>query len=114
MAIRNLKSIIGKKKIANPILQHIIEDALGARVWIEDEEENLLVGEKKSEAKVNIPVMDGMNVLGRVKGGEGAEMISELLQMLINKEAEKKTLGNEVLLLYREINLIYNYQMYFL
>ena len=90
MALRNLKSIIGKKKIAYPILLHVINDALDADVWIEDEEENVLVGEKQNDLTSNIPVMSGIKVLGYVKGGGGVEIISELLQMLITKEEEKK------------------------
>ena len=39
---------------------------------------------------------------------DGAEKIANLIKVLVQKELEKKKIGNEVLGLYREINMIYD------
>jgi hypothetical protein len=44
-----------------------------------------------------------------VKGGPQARLIAHLLSLQLQKEAEKKKLGAEVLSLYQELNVIYNF-----
>jgi GAF domain-containing protein len=46
--------------------------------------------------------------IGYVMGGSQAAPLAELLAQLASKETEKKALANEVLGLYREVNLLYN------
>ena len=48
-------------------------------------------------------------IIGWVKGDENSLMIANLLAYLVQKEAEKKKLGTEVLNLYQELNVIYNF-----
>ena len=50
-----------------------------------------------------------MNVLGWVYGDANSKPVADLLSHLSEKEAEKKRLGSEVLNLYQEINLIFNF-----
>ena len=44
-----------------------------------------------------------------MKGESDAKLVADLLTQLLQKESEKKRLGNEVLNLYQEINLIFNF-----
>lgn len=47
-------------------------------------------------------------IIGKVSGLEDAGIIHRLLILFIEQEVNKKSLGNETLSLYREINLLYN------
>jgi signal transduction histidine kinase/putative methionine-R-sulfoxide reductase with GAF domain len=106
MVTVNLKSIL--KKEAASVITNII-NALGEPIGIEDGEGKLLLGESDKKSVTKIPVKSGDEIIGYVTGGEQAGMVAGLLEHLVGKEADKKTLGNEVLSLYREINLIYNF-----
>ena len=103
MARVTLKSIIGKDGVES-ILTSIsngnlcIEDAAGKRVFGIDNkfsfEYSILVDDEK---------------IGLVRGDEKALIIADLLNHFAKKEAEKKKLGAEVLNLYKEINVIFNF-----
>ncbi|MGH7600872.1 MAG: GAF domain-containing protein, partial [bacterium] len=108
MAHINLKTLLGKNKEATMVIAKLLA-AMGTSIDIEDAEGRLLLGEVNVNSKVKYPVTLAGEILGWVIGGEKAETIAGLLTHLAGKEAEKKTLGNEVLGLYRETNLIYNF-----
>jgi len=108
MAHINLKSLLGKNKEATIVIANLIE-AIGTPIGIEDTEGRLLFGEAGANHKTKYSVKLQGEILGWVFGGEKTETIAGLLTHLAGKEAEKKTLGNEVLGLYRETNLIYNF-----
>ncbi len=108
MAHINLKTLLGKNKEATAVIADLTA-ALGTPIGIEDTAGRLLLGEATANNKIKYPVRLEGEILGWVSGGEKAEAIASLLTHLAGKEAEKKTLGNEVLGLYRETNLIYNF-----
>lgn len=54
-------------------------------------------------------VVHGDVRLGAVAGDPPAELLADLLSHLAGREGERKSLGTEVLNLYREINLIYSF-----
>jgi signal transduction histidine kinase len=108
MAHINLKTLLGKNKEATTVITNLLT-AMGTSIGIEDAEGRLLLGEANANSKAKYPVALAGEILGWVMGGEKAETIAGLLTHLAVKEAEKKTLGNEVLGLYRETNLIYNF-----
>ncbi|MDZ7291178.1 MAG: SpoIIE family protein phosphatase [candidate division KSB1 bacterium] len=108
MAHINLKTLLGKNKEATMVIANLIA-TMETPIGIEDTEEQLLLGEANAKSETKYPVTLAGEILGWVSGGENAEPIAGLLTHLANKEAEKKTLGNEVLHLYREVNLIYNF-----
>jgi signal transduction histidine kinase len=108
MAQINLKTLLGKNKEATAVITNLIA-AIGIPIVIEDAEGRLLLGEANTNSRAKYPVTLEGEILGWVSGGEKAETIASLLTHLAGKEAEKKTLGNEVLGLYRETNLIYNF-----
>jgi len=108
MANVSLKSLLGKRKESAGIISNLIE-IIGEDLGITDPEGLLLLGRAPQHGKSKFPVILDGEILGFVAGSEEAEVIARLLVQLLSKENEKKTLGNEVLSLYREINLIYNF-----
>lgn len=109
MARITLKNIVGKNKELNDIVLALIKELDGG-IFIEDPSGNVLVGERQeSEALSTFPVIIDDEIAGAVKGNKSAAVVANLLTHLLHKEAEKKKLGSEVLNLYQEINLIFNF-----
>ena len=108
MARISLKNIVGKKTETRSAIPTLI-DGLKCQLWIEDEKGNILAGDKKESALLEYPVRFENEVIGYVKGDEQVYIIGGLLDLLVQKEGEKKKLGTEVLNLYQEINLIFNF-----
>ncbi len=108
MARLNLKNIIGKNSGLDNILASLAAE-LSSPVWLEDPSGKILWGEKNGNDVFAFPVSLDEEVTGWVKGNEHAKGIASLLSYLLQKEAEKKKLGTEVLNLYQEINLIFNF-----
>jgi adenylate cyclase len=104
----SLKNIIGKKNDASALLLSLLEQ-LKAVIFIEDENGKLLLGDAQTVSIHQQPVTLDNEILGWVKGDENATIIASLLSYLLEKEAEKKKLGSEVLNLYQEVNLIFNF-----
>jgi sigma-B regulation protein RsbU (phosphoserine phosphatase) len=103
-----LRHLIGPKKDAAPLVTAFAQ-ALGTPIRIEDAEGRLLADAAVSEGGERYPVALNGHTLGWVSGGPRAEAVAALLAHLAGKEAERKTLGSEVLHLYREVNLIYSF-----
>jgi serine phosphatase RsbU (regulator of sigma subunit) len=104
----NLQNLIGRKKDAALLITNLI-NAMATNIAIEDAEGRLLVGETIENPTAKFPIQLEGETIGWVCGAAAAESVAELISHLAAKEAEKKTLGNEVLHLYREVNLIYNF-----
>src|SRR5678816_234697 len=104
----SLKTILSKKNDTASIIASLA-DRLNENIWIEDNSGNILLGNRSESYKgENINKVDD-EVVGVVKGDETANIVAAILNQSIQKEAEKKKLGSEVLNLYQEINLIYNF-----
>ncbi len=103
-----LKSILSKKNETAPILASLIE-RLNTGVWIEDDTGNILLGNRSEAHRVEQVIEVDNEPIGVVKGDEEAKIIAAILNLSIRKEVEKRKLGSEVLNLYQEINLIYNF-----
>ena len=108
MSKLNLKNIIGKKNGNSSQLLSIIEQ-LKADVLIEDEQGKFLSGNADALMRHCHPVQSDDEILGWVKGDEKAAAIASLLSLLAQKDMEKKKLGSEVLALYQEVNMIFNF-----
>jgi len=106
MAKINLRSIINKDGI-DSILKNLIEQS-GSQVTIEDNTGKILFGILDENASEVYPLKSNDEKIGVVKG-TNALSIAELLNYLCQKETEKKKLGTEVLNLYKEINIIFNF-----
>ena len=103
----NLKSIIRKNGTESLIfsIMHEIKTA----VWVEDDSGKILAGEGGQNNPYSYPVTIEGRVIGYVKGDEHGLIIANILDHLAIKEAERKKLGSEVLNLYQEINMIFNF-----
>lgn len=108
MAKVSLKNIIGKKNEVNTVFQNLVFQ-MHAEVWVEDYEGKIISGAALNDHKNACPVLLDDELLGWVKGDDKAQVIADLLMELVKKEAEKKRLGAEVLNLYQEVNLIFNF-----
>jgi len=108
MARLSLKNIIGKKSGSFDLVKLFVEQ-LKADISIEDENGIILWGSKLPAPAHQYPIEAGQEVFGWVKGDANAFIISTMLTFLLEKEGEKKKLGREVLTLYQELNLIFNF-----
>ena len=108
MAKISLKNIVGKKNEANAIITSLI-DELQAKVWIEDENGKVLLGDPQESPKEQFPIQPEDEISGWVKGDDKGKIIATLITHLLQKESEKKKLGSEVLTLYQDVNMIFNF-----
>jgi len=108
MARVSLKNIIGKKNEINSAVLALMAQ-LKEATWIEDENGKLLLGNSTETPASLFPVSLDNEIIGWVKGDKNSSTIANLLAYLVQKEAEKKKLGTEVLNLYQELNVIYNF-----
>ena len=108
MARLSLKNVIGKKNEAASLLLSLMEQ-LNIVARIEDESGKILLGEAADPLAFVHPIILDDETLGWVKGDEKSIIITQLLTHLLSKEAEKKKLGSEVLHLYQEVNLMFDF-----
>lgn len=104
----SLRQLLGKNKELNSFLLQLAKE-LGIEVWIEDMGENVVMGTPIGSSLFSYPITTNEENVGWVKGDKKGELIAGLLSQLVRKEAEKKSLGSEVLNLYQEINVIFNF-----
>jgi serine phosphatase RsbU (regulator of sigma subunit) len=104
----SLQSFLGRKKEASAAIASLLK-AIGAPASIENAEGRLLLGDLIENPEAKYPIELEGETLGWVSGSQQVEAVAALLTHLAGAEVEKKTLGNEVLHLYREVNLIYNF-----
>ena len=108
MARVNLKNIVGKKNEVNAAVLALMNQMKEA-TWIEDEKGKIVVGNPNELSNSSFPVNIDDETIGFVRGDPNAIIIADLITHLVQKEAEKKKLGTEVLSLYQELNVIYNF-----
>lgn len=102
------KNILGKNNSTLSLIQSLagkfnsgicIEDSAG-KIWMDSGCPNLAF---------QFEVICENESVGLVRGDENSEIIARLLEQMLQSESEKKKLGSEVLNLYQEINLIFNF-----
>jgi len=108
MAQPTLKSLLGKRSETTAWLQSSTE-MTGKDIVVEDIQHNILFGISSGNEQSSYPVTLDGEISGYVKGKDNAATIASLLSLMLQKEAEKKNLGTEVLNLYQEMNVIYNF-----
>ncbi len=108
MAQPTLKSLLGKRSETTAWLQSSTE-MTGTDIVVEDIQHNILFGTSPGDEQSSYPVTLDGEISGYVKGKDNAAIIASLLSLMLQKEAEKKKLGTEVLNLYQEMNVIYNF-----
>ena len=104
----NLKNILVKNTEANALLTSLMEE-LKANVYIEDDAQKILFGKLTDIISHKQSIILDEEIIGWVKGDEKVFVITSLINVLIQKEVEKKKIGSEVLMLYQEVNLIFNF-----
>jgi len=108
MAKLSLKNILNKENDAIPIINSLATQ-LNTSFSIEDNNGKILFSKGGNFSEFQFPVSIEDEIFGYVKGNEKSGAIAEILSHLLIKEAERKKLGTEVLNLYQEINLIFNF-----
>ena len=101
----NLKRLIKKGKETHEIFMDLL-NIFPERIGVSDLHGDLLLGVSIENPEVRLPVEIDGEILGWVSGDKQAKVFSRLLQQYVTKENERKTLGQEVLTMYREINII--------
>ncbi|MGN6804105.1 MAG: adenylate/guanylate cyclase domain-containing protein [Ginsengibacter sp.] len=109
MAKSTLKQIFSRKTNTANLLKDMVE-RLGANVCVEDENGSEIFSYGEPEYGFEKEIIFEEERIGLVKDNKNAgAFIAELLLELLQKELERKKLGSEVLNLYQEINLIFNF-----
>ena len=108
MAQSPLKALLRKQSSFKAWLENYA--ALHASgIAITDAGGELLFGSEKNDSAISVSIVLQGDEIGTVRGDEHGEIVAQLITQLLEKEAEKKKLGNEVLHLYQELNFIYNF-----
>lgn len=103
-----LRTLLKKEKGAYQSLASLCESLPGP-VSLIDAKGRVLLGES-SPTHAGLPIRVGSKEVGQVHAPEAsAKTLRNLLEVLLQKEYERREMGNEVLQLYREINLIYDF-----
>ena len=108
MARVSLKNIVVKDKTVHEIVNGLIHQN-DDMVWIEDTNGALLAGSIKDIVPSIFSIELDHETIGYVKGSDKGIVLANLMSYLVQKEAAQKKLGSEVLNLYQELNVIYNF-----
>jgi len=108
MAQPTLKSLLGKRTELTAWLQ-TWSAMIKTDFAVEDSQHTLLYGTLTAGEPGSFPVILDNEIAGYVRGDEQTATLARLLSIMLQKEAEKKKLGTEVLNLYQELNVIYNF-----
>jgi adenylate cyclase len=108
MARINLKNILSEKSESFALISSLLEE-LKAAVYIEDISQKIILGKPTSNVIIELPVKLEDEIIGWVKGDDKVPVIASLVNLLVQKESEKKKIGSEVLMLYQEVNMIFNF-----
>ena len=103
-----LKNILSKKNHTEALVLSLINE-MNAQLAITDEKNTHLCGNIGALARYEHPVKLQDEIIGWVKGDEKSVHVASLLTLLVQKEFERKNLGNEVLTLYQEVNMVFNF-----
>jgi adenylate cyclase len=108
MAQPTLKSLLGKRGETAAWLQSWLE-MTNTSIAVKDQQGNYIFGTPETIHSSSFAVELENEIAGYVEGDAAAGHIARLLSIILYKEAEKKKLGSEVLTLYQELNVIYNF-----
>lgn len=100
----NLKRVLKK---SGATIEALLS-TLSTPVQIQDASGTLLKGQSHTVQSEKYPVLVGEKTIGWIMGGQDCAIVAKVLTNLCDRELELKTLADEVLDQYREINLLYN------
>ena len=104
----NLKRLIVKNKDTHNLFQQLL-NLSAQRIGVVDFNDNLIIGAEIQNPENKFPIELNGDILGYAYGGDQADILAGLIAHYAAKESERKTLGQEVLTMYREINVIYDF-----
>lgn len=105
--LRALKHVLKDKNTA--VLLNKLEKELQLTYGIFDVQQNLIYG-KQGDFSLRFSLIDDdFDYASLNTDDEKGILLAKLIDSLVSKELEKKKIGNEVLGLYREINMIYDF-----
>ncbi len=100
----NLKKFFSKKEVISMI--SALLNGMSEDIYIKDLEGNLLFGKTQEELTHQYPIeLAGAKLGWVVSGSITARSVADLLSYLVKQEFEKKSLANELLEKYKEIDL---------
>ena len=102
----SLKHILSADAIK--VLDALVE-TIHADIGIVDATQKTLYGNIPSPSTNLVSISYNDVVIGSVQGNKHVELVADLIQNWVNREGDKKKLGNEVLMLYQEVNQIFNF-----
>lgn len=109
MSKSTLKNIFSRKTNTAHLLKEMIE-LLGANVSVEDENGEEIFASGSLVYGFEKEIIFEEESIGLIRDNKNlGEFIADFLLELLQKELERKKLGSEVLNLYKEINLIFNF-----
>lgn len=103
-----LRRVLGRHQDALGLVSALTA-AIGTAVAIEGLDGSLLHGETPAATASRFPITHLESSLGWVAGAAEVSVVARLMDLLVDREVERKALGAEVLHLYREVNLIYGF-----
>lgn len=103
-----LRKLLLRDAKTKAIIQQLMDFA-NSPIAIVDEQEQCLLGSIPTELSTSHKLEVRGQVIGKVYGGDAAFAVINFINLLIKQTLEKKKLGNEILDLYREVNLMYNF-----
>ncbi|MFI5152501.1 MAG: adenylate/guanylate cyclase domain-containing protein [Chitinophagales bacterium] len=104
----SLKNILSPKSEPRGLIELLIRN-LNASMFIEDLMGQVLLGTKSDAYAHEESIRNESDVIGWIRGDDKVTLIASIIQAWIQKELERKKLANEVLSLYQELNLIFNF-----
>jgi len=104
----SLKNILSGKSELSALVTSLIEELNGS-VYIEDHSGRVILGDGNTAATRQNSIKLDEEIIGWVKGDDKAALVHSLISLFIQKESEKKKIGTEVLMLYQEVNMIFNF-----
>jgi len=108
MSQPTLKSLLSKRSEIRAWLESWL-DSTNAAIIVTDDQNNDLFGAATNGEQQAATVTLNDEIVGYVKGNNSTALVAGLLSIMLNKEVEKKKLGSEVLNIYQELNVIYNF-----
>ena len=108
MTLPNLKSLLNSKNELAAWLQSWVDEN-ATEISISDLTGKVLWGNGSITGPETAPIKCGDEIWGWVKGEDNSSLIAGLISMMLKKEAERKKLGTEVLGLYQELNVIFDF-----
>ena len=100
----DFKKIVLKKEYS--LIQDVIK-ATAASVSVETIDGECLLGNTNGHSGHRYPIDLNGQVLGWVRGDHQAQVIANLISQLLHREAEKRSLAQELLGKYKEISLLF-------